>query len=321
MVRAAGDVLVSQRTGNCANVDSLTGATILVTGGAGFIGSHIVATLAADNEVRVLDDLSSGHREYVHEAATLQVGDVRDETAVRAAMEGVDIVFHQAALVSVDRSIEAPEESHAINVDGTLTVLEAARAEDARVVVASSAAVYGDPESVPITEAHRTKPLSPYGLTKLTVDEYARLYHDLYGLETVALRYFNVYGPRQSGEYAGVISVFRDQAAKGGPLTVHGDGSQTRDFVHVADVVRANCLAATTDATGQAYNVGTGTSISIRQLAERVREVTDGPVPIEHTEAREGDIDRSCADISRAREALGFEPAWDLRDGLAALLE
>jgi len=299
----------------------LTNATILVTGGAGFIGSHVVATLAADNEVRVLDDLSSGHREYVHADATLQVGDVRDESAVRAAMEGVDIVFHQAALVSVDRSIEAPEESHAINVDGALTVLEAARAEDARVVVASSAAVYGDPESVPITETHRTKPLSPYGLTKLTVDEYARLYHDLYGLETIALRYFNVYGPRQSGEYAGVISVFRDQAATGGPLTVHGDGTQTRDFVHVADVVRANCLAAATDATGQAYNVGTGTSISIREVAELVREMTDGSVPIQHTEARQGDIDRSCADISRARDALGYEPAWDLRDGLAELLD
>lgn len=302
-------------------MDDLTNATILVTGGAGFIGSHIVEALVGDNDVRVLDDLSTGHREYVHDDATLHVGDVRDDATVREAMDGVDVVFHEAALVSVDRSIETPQESHAINVDGTLTVLEAARAEDARVIVASSAGIYGDPDTVPIAESHRKKPLSPYGLEKLTVDEYARLYHDLYGLETVALRYFNVYGPRQSGEYAGVISVFGEQASNGHPLTVHGDGTQTRDFVHATDVVRANCLAATTDATGRAYNVGTGTSISIRGLAELVQELTDGSVPIEHTEAREGDIEQSCADISRARETLGFEPELDLRDGLAALLE
>jgi len=253
---------------------------ILVTGGAGFIGSHLVESLVAENDVRVLDDLSTGHRESVHDDATLHVGDVRDEPTVRKAMEGVDVVFHQAALVSVDRSIEVPEVSHAVNVDGTLTVLEAAGIEDARAVVASSAAIYGDPGSVPVAETHRTKPLSPYGVEKLAADEYARLYHDLYGLETVALRYFNVYGPRQSGEYAGVISVFREQAADGGPLTVHGDGTQTRDFVHVDDVVRANCLAATTDATGRAYNVGTGTSVSIRELAELVQKLTDGSVPL-----------------------------------------
>ncbi len=293
---------------------------VLVTGGAGFIGSHLVERLVGDNEVRVLDDLSTGHREDVHNDATLHVGDVRDEATVREATAGVDVVFHHAASVSVDRSLEAPDESHAINVDGTLTVLEAARTEDARVVVASSAAIYGDPTSVPIAESHRKRPLSPYGLEKLTVDEYARLYHDRYGLETVALRYFNVYGPRQSGEYAGVVSVFGEQAAAGGPLTVHGDGTQTRDFVHVTDVVRANCLAATTDATGQAFNIGTGTAVSVRELAELVRELTDGDVPVEPTGAREGDVCRTSADVSRARETLGFESKWDLRDGLAALL-
>lgn len=297
-----------------------SGATVLVTGGAGFVGSHLVEALVGDNEVRVLDDLSSGREAYVHDDATLIVGDVRDEGTVREAMAGVDTVFHQAAIVSVDRSIEAPGPTHAVNVGGTLTVFEAARTEDARVVVASSAAIYGDPVSVPVAESHPTEPQSPYGLEKLTVDEYARLYHDLYGLETVALRYFNVYGPRQTGgDYAGVISVFREQARAGGPLTVHGDGTQTRDFVHVADVVRANCLAATTDATGEAFNVGTGRTVSIRGLAELVQDLADEPVGIEHVDAREGDIERSRADISTASAVLGYEPQWDLREGLAEL--
>jgi UDP-glucose 4-epimerase len=296
-------------------------ATVLITGGAGFIGSHLVDRLLAENEVRVLDDLSTGRREHVHKGATLYVGDVREEETVREAMAGVDVVFHQAATVSVDRSIEVPTETHAVNVGGTLTVLDAARAEDARAVLASSAALYGDPESVPIAESHATESLSPYGLEKLAVDEYARLYHDLYGLKTVALRYFNVYGPRQrGGDYAGVIQAFREQASAGGPLTVHGDGTQTRDFVHVADVVQANRLAAMTDATGTAFNIGTGDSISIRELAELVSDLAGGDVPIEHVETREGDIDRSCADISVARNTLGYEPEVDLREGLSQLI-
>ena len=296
-------------------------ATVLITGGAGFIGSHLVDRLLAENEVRVLDDLSTGRREHVHKGATLYVGDVREEETVREAMAGVDVVFHQAATVSVDRSIEVPTETHAVNVGGTLTVLDAARAEDARAVLASSAALYGDPESVPIAESHATESLSPYGLEKLAVDEYARLYHDIYGLKTVALRYFNVYGPRQrGGDYAGVIQAFREQASAGGPLTVHGDGTQTRDFVHVADVVQANRLAAMTDATGTAFNIGTGDSISIRELAELVSDLAGGDVPIEHVEAREGDIDRSCADISVARNTLGYEPEVDLREGLSQLI-
>jgi UDP-glucose 4-epimerase len=296
-------------------------ATVLITGGAGFIGSHLVDRLLAENEVRVLDDLSTGRREHVHKGATMYVGDLREEETVREAMAGVDVVFHQAATVSVDRSIEVPTETHAVNVGGTLTVLDAARAEDARAVLASSAALYGDPESVPIAESHATESLSPYGLEKLAVDEYARLYHDLYGLKTVALRYFNVYGPRQrGGDYAGVIQAFREQASAGGPLTVHGDGTQTRDFVHVADVVQANRLAAMTDATGTAFNIGTGDSISIRELAELVSDLAGGDVPIEHVETREGDIDRSCADISVARNTLGYEPEVDLREGLSQLI-
>jgi len=299
----------------------LADTTVLVTGGAGFIGSHLVETLADHAEVRVLDNLSTGRREDVHADASLHVGDVRNEDTVREAMAGVDVVFHQAAVVSVDRSVKAPHETNAVNVDGTLAVLEAARAEDARAVVASSAAIYGDPPSVPIAESHPTEPQSPYGLQKLAVDGYTRLYHTLYGLETVALRYFNVYGPRQTGgDYAGVIEVFREQARAGNPLTIHGDGTQTRDFVHVADVVRANCLAATTDRTGEAYNVGTGTSHSIRDLAAIIRDLTDGTVGVEHISDREGDIEQSCADISKAREALGYEPDIPFREGLEDLI-
>jgi UDP-glucose 4-epimerase len=298
-----------------------TGATVLVTGGAGFIGSHVVDALAESNEVRVLDDLSAGSHTHVHENAQLVVGDVRDEATVREATTGVDVVFHQAAVVSVDRSVEAPAETQAVNVGGTLAVLEAARTENARVVLASSAALYGDPESVPVAESHPTEPRSPYGLEKRAVDSYARLYHDLYGLETVALRYFNVYGPRQSGgDYAGVVSAFLEQTRAGGPLTVHGDGSQTRDFVHVADVVRANRLAATTGATGEAFNVGTGRSVSIRELAGLFQDLAEMPVSLDHVDAREGDVQRSRADISKATEVLGYEPRRNLRDGLRELL-
>lgn len=295
--------------------------TVLVTGGAGFIGSHLVDALVRYNDVRVLDDFSTGRPGFVHDDATLYEGDIRNTDLVDEAMAGVDVVFHEAALVDVSRSVSEPIASQSINVDGTLTVLEAARRADARVVVASSAAIYGNPVSLPIDEDHRLAPNSPYGLQKLTVDEYARLYDELYDLPTVPLRYFNVYGPRQTGgDYAGVIAVFLEQARAGEPLTVHGDGTQTRDFVHVSDIVQANLRAAATTETGRAFNVGTGDSVTIRELAEIVRRVTDADVPIEHVDAREGDIDRSRADISRARDRLGYEPTYQLEAGLSDLV-
>jgi len=240
-----------------------------------------------------------------------------------AVMEGVDIVFHHAAIVSVEQSIEDPELTHDVTTRATIQLLELARRESARVVFASSAAIYGHPESVPISETDPTGPTSPYGLAKLNADQYVRLYAELYDLEAIPLRYFNVYGPRQTaGDYSGVISIFLEQARTGGPITVHGDGAQTRDFVHVRDVVQANLLAATQGVPGTAYNIGTGTSISILELAETVREViaSEGSIEIEHIDKREGDIDESRAAVNRATEDLGFESTVRLQDGLVDLV-
>lgn len=294
-------------------METPTDQSILVTGGAGFIGSHLVETLAADNDVVVVDNLSGGRREWVDDRATLIEGDVRNEQTVARAVDGVDLIFHQAANVSVQRSVEAPVESHETNVDATLRLLEHARNEDARFVFASSAAIYGTPEAVPIDESDPKRPTSPYGAEKHAADQYCRLYHDLYDVETVALRYFNVYGPRQrGGQYSGVIDVFLDQADRGEDITVHGDGAQTRDFVHVDDVVAANCLAAVNGTPGEAYNVGTGDSISIRALAELVRETTETTSDIVHVDAREGDIEQSRPSIEKIQAGLGFEPRRSL---------
>lgn len=300
----------------------LAGKRVLVTGGAGFIGSHLTRSLVAENDVGVLDSLTSGDRSTVPPEATVIEGDIRDEETLATAMEDVDVVFHEAALVSVDQSIADPTTSHAINVQATLSLLEAARDHDARVVLASSAAIYGSPESVPIAEDDRKEPASPYGIEKHAIDQYARRYHDLYGLETVALRYFNVYGPGQvAGDYSGVISIFIEQALAGDPITVEGDGEQTRDFVAVDDVVRANHLAATTDAVGTAYNVGTGTAISIRELADAIRDVTGTDSEVVHVDPRAGDVDHSRADLSQASNRLGYEPTVTIRDGLERTIE
>jgi len=300
-------------------------ATALVTGGAGFVGSHLArALLDRGAEVTVLDDCSVGDPARVPDQATFVEGDVRDPATVSDLLCGTDLVFHQAALASVDRSVEDPEASHSRNATGTLRVLEAARRHDVdRVVLASSAAIYGQPEYLPVDEGHPTEPTSPYGLDKLAADHYARLYHDRYGLETVPLRYFNVYGPGQSDEYAAVVAVFRDQALAGEPITVEGDGTQTRDFVHVDDVVRANLCAATCDAAscGRAYNVATGDSVTVSQLAELVAEIADAEAGIVHVDPREGDVQESVADVAAAREQLGYEPTVTLEDGLRDLLD
>jgi UDP-glucose 4-epimerase len=300
----------------------IQGREIVITGGAGFIGSHLADALVEDNDVTVVDDLSTGDRDHVPADATFVEANVENRDAVADCIASADVAFHQAAQISVDQSIETPVQSHRTNVDATLELLELARLYDVRLVLASSCAIYGDPESVPVPETARLDPRSPYGLEKATVDRYARLYHDLYGVETVALRYFNVYGPRQSGgDYSGVIDVFLEQARNGDPLTVHGDGSQTRDFVHVSDVVRANCLAATTDHVGEAFNVGTGQQTSIEKLAAVVRDLTDSSSSIRHTEPREGDIRQSQADTRKSAERLGCTANRELVEGLGTLVE
>ncbi|ELZ21249.1 NAD-dependent epimerase/dehydratase family protein [Natrinema limicola] len=294
--------------------------TVLVTGGAGFIGSHLVDALHPHNEVRVLDTFTTGDRDYLPEDVTVIDGDVRDPIAVQEAARGVDIIFHHAALVSVSQSVDAPRQSNETNLEASLLLLEQARQEDARVVVASSAAVYGHPDELPISETARTNPTSPYGVQKLALDQYTRLYEELYGLETVALRYFNVYGPRQQGPYSGVISTFLEQARAGEPITIEGDGQQSRDFVHVSDVIRANLRAATTDAVGEAYNVGTGQRTTIEELAETIRDATGSSSPIVHRKPRAGDIRHSGADTSKATRELGFETRISLESGIRSLV-
>lgn len=297
----------------------MNGKRVLITGGSGFIGGAIADTLRTDNDVRVLDtDPAPASPDDVR----VIEGDVRDREVVDGAVEDVDVVFHQAAVVSVAQSVADPMESHTVNATGTLQVLEAARRHGSRVVGASSAAIYGHPEQVPIAETDSLVPSSPYGLNKLALDHYLRLYHELYDMDTVGLRYFNVYGPGQTGgDYAGVIEAFLEQAQVGDPLTVHGDGEQTRDFVHIDDVVRANILAAETDAVGTAYNVGTGHSVTIADLAERVRHAVGSDSPIVTREARDGDIRHSRADLTKSSEELGYQPSVSLNDGLATLVD
>ena len=297
------------------------GRNVLVTGGGGFIGSHLVEALRPETNVRVFDDFSNGNRDRIPSGVDVFEGDIRDDSALSEAMDGVDLVFHLAAIVSVQRSVESPTETRSTNVDATCRLLELARRNDVRVVFASSSAIYGPSDGTSLAEDAVTQPSSPYGLEKLTGDNYCRLYTQLYGLDTVALRYFNVYGPNQSnGPYSGVISTFISQAHAGGPITVNGNGTQTRDFVHVRDIVQANLLAATTEHVGTAFNIGTGRSIEIRTLAEIVRDAVDPTVDIRHVDERPGDVRHSCADVSKAHERLGYTPTIPLEDGIGDLV-
>jgi UDP-glucose 4-epimerase len=303
---------------------------VLVTGGAGFIGSHLVERLLAEGHtVRVLDNFSSGRREnlaFAKPGAPLEAieGDIRDARAVAEAVAGMDGVFHEAALVSVPRSVEDPEISCDINAHGTARVFDAARrAGVRRIVFASSAAVYGDTATLPVSEREPVRPLSPYGLDKLYAEQLAAIHHALYGLEAVPLRYFNVFGPRQdpSSAYSGVISIFVTRLLEAAPITIHGDGEQTRDFVYVADVVDANMRAMFAPYPGPSpLNVAGGGRTSLNALAAMLGEIVGAAPVISHAAARAGDIRHSGADISAIRTALGYAPRWTTRAGLEALV-
>jgi len=298
----------------------LAGSSVLITGGAGFVGSRLAGALAEVCDVTVLDDLTTGTLSAVPDRVELVRGDVRDVETTLPLVTDADVVFHQAALADVATSVRSPVETHTRNAGGTVTVLDAARRTDTRVVLASTAAVYGHPDSLPIHEADPKCPVSPYGVATLAADGYARTYADCYGLETVVLRYFNVYGADRRDGASDVVSTFAQRARAGDPLVIHGEGSQTRDFVHVDDVVQANVRAATTDDTGRAFNVGTGEHTSIRSVAQRVRRATNATSELVYGEPRPGDVDHSCASIDRARASLGYEPTVGIDAGLRSVV-
>jgi nucleoside-diphosphate-sugar epimerase len=306
----------------------------VVTGGAGFIGSHLVERLLRDHpdaRLRVLDDFSTGHLQNLEFApavgARLEIirGDIRDRPTVERVATGADVIFHQAAMRSVPRSVADPLGANDHNVNGTLSVLEAARrAGVRRIVYASSSSVYGDRPELPKREDQPPAPISPYAVSKAAGEQYAAVWHRLYGVETVGLRYFNVFGPRQdpASEYAAVIPRFILWALKGTPLEVHGDGTQSRDFTYIDNVVEANCLAAEApDAAGLAFNVGCGERVSLLEIAARLEELIGRPVARRHTPARPGDVPHTLADIARAKRLLGYTPLVPFDEGLRRTLD
>ena len=291
---------------------------VLVVGGAGFIGSHLTDALVDKGlEVHVLDNLSGGKKEHVHEKATLHEEDICNGDAIKPLFEGVDTVFHLAALPRVQYSIEYPVETAMVNVIGTINVLLAAhKAGVKRVVYSASSSAYGDAEAMPYEESMPAHPLSPYGLQKYEGELYCRLFSDIYNLPTVSLRYFNVYGPRldPEGPYALVVGKFLQQRSNGEPMTITGDGEQTRDFTHVADVVAANILAAESEKVGKAevLNIGAGKNCTINSLAEHI-----GGERV-HIEPRI-EPRNTLADTTYAQKLLGWEPKIFLEEGIAEL--
>lgn len=303
---------------------------ILVTGGAGFIGSHIASALSAlGARVRILDDLSTGHRENLDEIGSeidFVQGSVADEESLAKALEDVELVFHEAAIPSVPRSVEAPRNTHIASVDGTFSLLLAAKeAGVKRVVYAASSSAYGDTPTLPKAEQMSPDPLSPYAVAKLVGEYYCRVFTRVYGLETVSLRYFNVFGPRQDpgSQYSGVVSRFISSLLNDERPVIFGDGEQSRDFTYIDNVVAANLSAASSPtASGKVINIANGQRITLNELLEELKQLTGRTdVTAEYREPRVGDVRHSLADISRAREFLGYESKVDLREGLQRTLD
>jgi UDP-glucose 4-epimerase len=305
---------------------------VLVTGGAGFIGSHLVERLLAEgHRVRVLDNLSTGSRANLPFAArypgALEVieGDLRDLPTVERAAAGCRVIYHQAAMRSVPRSVNDPLGANENNVTGTLHVLEAARrAGVRRVVYASSSSVYGDRPDLPKREDQPPSPVSPYAVSKVAGEQYAAVWTRLYGVETVGLRYFNVFGPRQdpASEYAAVIPRFILWGLRGEPLEVHGDGTQSRDFTYVDNVVEANLLAArAADAAGEVFNVGGGDRVSLLEIIGALERLLGRRLERRHTPRRPGDVPHTQADVAKAKRLLGYEPRVGFDEGLRRTVE
>jgi UDP-glucose 4-epimerase len=295
--------------------------TSLVTGGAGFIGSNLVSMLRhRGHAVSVLDDLSSGHRANLDAFKDVRFveGDVRNPAALDEAMAGAEVVFHLAASVGNTRSIEHPLLDSGINVMGTLQVLEAARRHGVRkVVFSSSAGIFGELKTLPIAEDHPVEPDTPYGASKLGAEKLCLAYAKLYPLECVCLRYFNVYGVNQRYDaYGNVIPIFAHRVLHGRPMVIYGDGEQTRDFVNVRDVAEANYRAGSSRGVSGAFNIASGTRITINALAALIASSAGVPVAVEHAAARPGDVRHSLADISSARTLIGYEPGVALESGL-----
>jgi UDP-glucose 4-epimerase len=308
----------------CLLIMSLTG-TVLVTGGAGFIGSHIATELLARGaRVRVLDDLSTGHLENLREIGgdvDFIQASVNDAEALARALEGVELVYHQAAIPSVPRSVNDPRETHEACVNGTFNLLDAARRQGVRrVVYAASSSAYGDQPVSPKVETMRADPLSPYAAAKLVGEYYCQVFYRVYGLETVCLRYFNIFGPRQdpSSQYSGVISRFISDLMSGKQPVIYGDGEQSRDFTYVGNAVRANMLAGeSASAAGRIMNIANGEAITLNQLLGVLKGLTGRADAVADYQApRAGDVRHSLADISRARELLGYAPQVMLEEGL-----
>lgn len=300
-------------------------AVMLVTGGAGFIGSHIAEKLVGlGHEVRILDNFSTGRRENLRSFENdvdVHEGDLRDAVFVERAIKGVEVVFHEAALASVPRSVSDPVASNEVNVTGTLNLLVASR--DAcvrRVVYASSSSVYGNSPELPKQEIMPPSPESPYAVSKLAAENYCRVFSSLYGLECVALRYFNVFGPRQDpgSQYSAVVPLFATALFAGEQPLIYGDGEQSRDFTYVANVVDANILAMSADAVaGETFNIACGCTSTVNELLSRLQEIAGTSLAARYVDPRPGDVKHSYADISKAERMLGLSPEVSLEDGLA----